>query len=164
MLPLEREHRNARRKESDCENVRRCPWGYVKTWRKNLVFLRPDVKRSYFLKFPFNKKLNPIEPARTRALNENRMLGRSVTVCFAMRCLLETIYLHRLVEVEPFEMRYTFNIKTDLLSVCSKTRGFFWLKKPLCQIYVFFQRACAGKWYLGRSAGHKTQSFSADTS
>ena len=73
-----------------------------------------------------------------KALNENRMLG---TVCFAVReenSKCPFIFLENYLECEIFEMCYKFNIKTDLLTDTSKTRVFFWLKKPLCQIYVFF--------------------------
>ena len=71
------------------------------------------------------KKLNPLEPARMKALNENRMLG---TVCFGVReenWKRPFIFLDNYMEFEIFQMRYKFNIKTDLLTDASKTRGFF---------------------------------------
>ena len=114
------------------------------------IMQKPNVftsKRKAVLLFEISvqKKLNPLEPARTKALNENRMLG---TVCFAVRednSKCPFIFLDNYVEFEIFEMRYKFSIKTDLLTDTSKTRVFFWLKKPLCQISVFFLSSLWGE-------------------
>ena len=115
--------------------------------QKSSVF-RSKRKAVLLFAISAQKKLNPLEPARTKALNENRMLG---TVCFAVRednSKCPFIFLDNYEQFEIFEMRYKFSIKTALLTDTSKTRGFFLIKKPLYQVSGSEPSSLSGKMLL----------------
>ena len=75
MPPFEREHRNARRKERDFEMYEGVREVMSKHGAKTSCFFTSKRKAVLLFAISAQKKLNPLEPARTKALNGNRMLA-----------------------------------------------------------------------------------------
>ena len=69
------------------------------------------------------------------------------------------IFLDNYEQFEIFEMRYKFGIKTALLTDTSKTRGFFSIKKPLCQVSVSKPPSLSGKMNFRFKRRHKNPRF-----